>query len=358
MRSFPASSKGTEVSKWPEITQASRPDGAHGPRGWFARHGIAWLGLLVSAVFAYFAVRDVRLGDVWGGLRTSNYWWLIPSLLALATSVFVRTIRWQYLFSKETRPALGPTFRATIVGYFFNIVLPARAGEAARVLALCQETRTSKAEAAGTVVVERAYDVLSLLVLLFVTVPFIPPISWLRSAQEFAVAFGIALGVIGVTLALFGVRPLHFVLRPLGRLSFISPEMLDSFVESVGRGLAGLRDLRLAALACVLSALNLMALALSVWFVMEGFDLRLPLVAAMLVVVAVNLVQILPSSPAALGVFEAATIVALSVYDIDNAEALSYAIVLHAVNVLPFIAVGLVLVRRAFQARSPSRPSP
>ena len=134
--------------------------------------------------------------------------------------------------------------------------------------------------------------------------------------------------------------------------------MLESFAESIGRGLAGLRDLRLAALACLLSALNLIALALSVWFVMEGFDLRLPLVAAMLVVVAMNLVQILPSSPAALGVFEAATLVALRAYDIEDAEALSFAIVLHAVHVLPFVAVGLVLVRGVLRARPPSVPSP
>jgi uncharacterized membrane protein YbhN (UPF0104 family) len=346
------------MSERPEITEGSLSGRSRPIRGSVARHGVAWLGLLVSAVFAYLAVRNVRVGDVWDGLRESNYWWLLPSLLALATSVLLRTIRWQYLFPKGTRPALGPTFRATIVGYFFNIVLPARAGEAARVLALCHETKTSKAEAAATVVVERAYDVLSLLVLLFVTVPFIPHIGWLRSAEQLAVALGLALAAIGVTLALFGVRPLHFVLRPLARLPFVSTEMLEGLGESLGRGLAGLRDLRLVALACALSALNLLALSLSVWFVMQGFDLRLPLVAAMLVVVATNLVQILPSSPAALGVFEAATLVALRVYDVSDADALSYAIVLHGVHVLPFIAVGLVLVRGALRPRPQSDPSP
>lgn len=316
------------------------------------RRASSWIGLVVSAVFAYAAVRNVRLGDVWEGLRASNYVWLAPALLALAASVALRTLRWQYLFPRETRPALGPTFRATIVGYFFNIVLPARAGEAARVLALSQETRTSKAEGAATVVVERAYDVLSLLVLLFVTVPFVPHISWLRSAEELALALSLALLLIAITLALFGLRPLHFVLQPLGWLPFVSREMLDALVESVGRGLAGLRDLRLVVLAAALSALNLIALALSVWFVMEGFALGLPLAAAMLVVVATNLVQILPSSPAALGVFEAATLVALRVYGVSDADALSYAIVLHATHVLPFVAAGLVLVRRVFGARS------
>jgi glycosyltransferase 2 family protein len=313
-------------------------------RGRVLHNALSWGGLLVSAVFAYFAVRNVAFAEVWDGLQSSNYWWLIPAIAALAGSVVVRTVRWRYLFPRETRPAFDPALRASIVGYFFNIVLPARAGEAARVVALNREAGTSMAESAATVVVERAYDVLSLLALLFVTVPWIPHITWLRSAAELGVGLAVALVVIGVTLAVFGVRPLHFVLRPLGRLPFVSAERLEALGESLGRGLAGLRDLRLVAIASVLSMLNLLALTLSVWFVMEGFHLGLSPVAAMLVVVATNLVQILPSSPAALGVFEAATLVALRPYGVSDSDALSYAIVLHAAHVLPFIAVGLLLV--------------
>ena len=37
-------------------------------RGRLLHHAVTWVGLLVSAVFAYFAVRNVRYGDVWDGL--------------------------------------------------------------------------------------------------------------------------------------------------------------------------------------------------------------------------------------------------------------------------------------------------
>jgi hypothetical protein len=47
-------------------------------------------------------------------------------------------------------------------GQFFNIILPARAGEIARIVALHRSTRTSRAEIASTVVVERMFDVLAL----------------------------------------------------------------------------------------------------------------------------------------------------------------------------------------------------
>ena len=48
----------------------------------------------------------------------------------------------------------------------------------------------------------------------------------------------------------------------------------------------------------------------------------------------------LPSSPAAIGVFEAATVIALTAFDVPQAEALSYALVLHLLNLVPFLARG------------------
>ena len=75
------------------------------------------------------------------------------------------------------------------------------------------------------------------------------------------------------------------------------------------------------------------------WLVMRAFDLRLSPLAGLLVVIAVGLAMILPSPPAALGVFEGATVVAVQAYDVGDANALSYALLLHALNVLPFIAI-------------------
>jgi len=53
---------------------------------------------------------------------------------------------------------------------------------------------------------------------------------------------------------------------------------------------------------------------------------------------------VLPSSPAALGVFEAATVVALRAFDVPHAEALSYALVLHLLNLVPFLLIGVALL--------------
>src|SRR5205814_6805198 len=129
-----------------------------------------------------------------------DLWWLVPALAALAVAVVLRAIRWRYLFAPETRPPFGATMRALLVGYFFNNVLPARAGEAARVVALHRSAGTSRAELAATVVVERIFDVLSLVVLLLVASPWLPRVGWSTSAYVFAaaVAGGSLVLVVGV----------------------------------------------------------------------------------------------------------------------------------------------------------------
>jgi uncharacterized membrane protein YbhN (UPF0104 family) len=85
-------------------------------------------------------------------------------------------------------------------------------------------------------------------------------------------------------------------------------------------------------------------LGLSAWFLMRGFDLGLSVAAGMLVTVAIALGMILPSSPAAVGVFEAAVLVGLNPYKVDKAQALSYALVLHALNFFPYIVVGVLIL--------------
>ena len=79
-------------------------------------------------------------------------------------------MRWRSLFAHARRPPRGPILAATMIGYLFNNIMPARAGEAARVVALDQRTETPAAEIVGTALVERAYDVLSILIIFFCAV--------------------------------------------------------------------------------------------------------------------------------------------------------------------------------------------
>jgi glycosyltransferase 2 family protein len=307
---------------------------------------VIWLGLAVSAFFLYLAVRNVRPSEVWDALTRSDYWWTIPAIALLFVAQVVRALRWQYLFAAATRPPYRPVFEATLLGQCFNNVLPARAGEVARILALHRAAGTSRAETTSTVLVERLADVLVLLAMLFVFVPWLPHVTWLHAAAILAVVLVVATVASVLVLLRWGERPFLALLRPIARLGlpFLTLDRAEHAAASFVRGAVSLRDPRLAALALFLTAASWIPIGLSTWMLMIGFHLGLSPLAGLLVTIATGLSLVLPSSPGAVGVFEAAALVGLKAYGIDKADALSFAIVLHAVNFFPYVLAGLLVV--------------
>ena len=283
---------------------------------------------------------------MWDGLKASNYWWTIPAVALLFVAQLVRALRWQYLFAAGTRPPYRPVLDATLLGQCLNNVFPARAGEVARVVALHRAAGTSRAETASTVVVERLYDVLVLLALLFAFVPWLPHVAWIHAAAILAVLLFVA--TVGTVLVLlrWGERPLVVLLRPLTRIGvpYLTLERTEHAAASFVRGAASLRDRRLAAVAIGLTAISWVPLVVSTWLLMLGFHLGLSLLVGLLVSIAVGLSLVIPSSPGSVGVFEAAALVGLKAYGIGKSDALSYAIVLHAVNFFPYLAAGAVVL--------------
>ena len=310
-----------------------------------ARAAATWIGLAVTLVLAYFAVRGVQAGEVWDAIRESNPWWLLPAFAAFAAAIFLRAYRWQLLFVPALRPPLHVVWKAVLVGYFFNSVLPARAGEVARVVYLNRRAAASHAQSAATVVLERSYDVLTLLLLFFVALPWLPEVSWVQAAGVLGIAVAAGLLVAGAAALRWRGRPVRALMRPFVRRGLVSRERVDESVELLKHGLAGITRPGTAAGVALWTTASWIALSLSNWLLMLGFDLGLSPVAGLLVSVAVGVAMVLPASPAALGAFEAATVVALDAYGVPRSEALSYALVLHALNLVPFLVAGPIALR-------------
>jgi glycosyltransferase 2 family protein len=192
-------------------------------------------------------------------------------------------------------------------------------------------------------VVERVFDVLALLLLLFVLLPVVPEVTWLRAAGVLVIVLVLALAVAVVILRVYGERAIGFFLRPLARLPFLSEVRVEAAIRNLTEGVIALRSGRIALIAFFWTLVSWLVLGVSFWCLMLGFDLGLSPVAGLLVVIATGLSHVLPSAPAAVGVFEAAVVVALGAYGITQTEALSYALVVHALNVVPFLVAGLLV---------------
>lgn len=301
--------------------------------------------VVVTIVFSYIALRGINPKAMLHALRTCDYWWLLPALVAFGLGTLARALRWRSLFAPGRRPPRGATTDAMMMGYFYNNILPARAGEAIRVVVLTQRSAAPPVEIVGTVVLERMYDVLAILVVFFAAEPWLPHVSWFGAAAAAAAALAVGIALAAGLLAVYGDRPLRLLLRPLARFSLFSGERLDRTVAELAHGLSGLRDVRVAGEAFMWTILAWLLSALCAYLVSLAFALHLPFAAGVLVTVAIGFGMILPTAPAAVGVFEGAVLIALGAYGVPHSAALPYALVLHAVNFVPFIVVGVVLLQ-------------
>jgi glycosyltransferase 2 family protein len=303
-------------------------------------------GVTVSIVLTYLAVRDVDFGAFLDALANGDPVWFAASFAVFVAAYVVRVVRWWMLFETGARPPFRALVRALLVGDFLTSLLPVlRLGELARVVILHRETRTPRSVALGTVVSERVQDSVALLLLLFVAVPFAPAVTWLRTAAVLLAVLAAGLVVTLFTLRRFGSRPLGFALRPLARLPGFSRARTELAAEGIVLGLTGLRNARVALATFALSVLSWLGIALSFTLALRGVDLELGLDAGILVAVATTFSLLLPALPASVGIFEAATLVALEPYGVDEARALSGGVVIHVLSFVPFLIVGPLALR-------------
>lgn len=298
----------------------------------------------VTLLLSYLALRDINLSLAWRALRTSNLWWIAAALIVFGAGNLARALRWRSLFARGRRPPSGVVTNAMLVGYLYNNILPARAGEAARVVVLTQRSTTAPVEIVGTIVLERLYDVVAILVIFFAAEPWLPHVGWFGAAAVAALILATLIVAAATMLTVYGDRPIRVLLRPLGQLSLFSGERLEHTIAEFTHGLSGLRHPRLALEAFGWTLAAWLLTAVCAYFVSLAFHLHLPLSCGLLVAVAVGLSMILPSPPAAVGVFEGAALVALRAYDAPASSALPYAVILHLVNFLPFLLVGAFLL--------------
>jgi uncharacterized protein (TIRG00374 family) len=316
------------------------------------RRRVLYLALVVvTLVFTVIALTNINFELAWHALRTTDYSWIAVALIAFGLGNVARAARWRSLFARGRRPPVGPVLDATMVGYFYNSILPARAGEAARVVVLTQRSSTGPAEIVGTVVVERMYDLLVILVIFFAAEPWLPGVSWFGTAAVAAIVLAVLIACAATVLAIYGETPVRVLLRPLRRHSRFTGERLERAAIELTHGLSGLRDWAVALEAFLWSIAAWMLTALCAYCVSLAFHLHVPFSCGVLVAVAVGLSMILPSPPAAIGVFEGAALIALKAYGVPYSSALPYALVLHLVNFVPFVVIGVLLLH--YNSRHP-----
>jgi uncharacterized protein (TIRG00374 family) len=298
------------------------------------------LGVAVSLLLLGYLFWSVDLREVGARLARTHWGWLgLAAALNLA-GMGARAQRWRYLFPPGARPAR--LFNAVMIGFMGNNLLPLRAGEVVRVYVVHRRGQPFWTTVA-TVVVERVLDALAIglmLAALILVVPMRAELKW--SALLFMSVDLLAMAVLGV-IAVTPQRCRNLTRALVRRWPRVEGPALRT-VDTFNEGLRGVRAPDHVLPLVVWSAGIWVALALAVWTAFLAVDLALPFTAAWVVLAFLGLGVSLPSSPGFVGVVQAATVLALELFGVPRAEALSYSLLLHAAQFVPVTAWGLVLL--------------
>jgi glycosyltransferase 2 family protein len=307
-----------------------------------------WLGLAISALFLWLALRGLHLADVWKAVQQANYVWLIPSVAVYFLAVVARTWRWDYMLRPLKGIPLARLFPVVVIGYMGNNVYPFRAGEVLRSYVLRRREQVPMSASLATVIVERVFDGLVMLIFVFAALPLAPlPSDNVRYLV--IVASGAFFGALIFFLALAAMpgRALRWS-ETIGR-KVLPARLRQPVLELSGRfleGLASLRSFRNVLMLFVTSIVIWLLETVKYWFVMHAFDFEVSFFALMLMNGVVNLATTLPSAPGYVGTFDAPGIAVLILYGVQETMATAYTLVLHAALWLPITLLGAYYMLR------------
>src|SRR3990172_7270887 len=116
------------------------------------------IGIIISAIFVWLALRGIDLQKAWQAMQSANYWWLVPAVAVYFLAVWARVWRWHYLLRPLKKIPLRTMFPIVVIGYMGNNIYPARIGEVLRAYVLKRKEEVPISANLATIVIERIFD--------------------------------------------------------------------------------------------------------------------------------------------------------------------------------------------------------
>jgi uncharacterized protein (TIRG00374 family) len=296
-------------------------------------------------------LRSVDLPELGRQLAGTSWWWVAPAVAVGPLGLWARALRWRYLFPPRSEPP--GLVAANMIGYMANNVLPLRAGELVRVYLAARHLRGARrmptAEslwlAGATVVVERVLDSVSLVLILAVLIFVIPVPAALQYAGAVILALDLVAAAALVGLIVAPAPSRRLLIRLTGRWPGLA-RRASRVLDMVLLGLEGVRAREHLAPLLAWTVLIWTLGAVGAWALLRAVHLDLALVAGWTVLVFVGFGISIPSAPGYVGVWHAAAVLALAIFDVSQAVAVGYAVLYHASQFVPITLLGwLFLVR-------------
>lgn len=301
-----------------------------------------WIGLAFTAGFIFLLFRRTDPVEIIESLRHANYYLVLPAVAVYFIGFWFKVARWAYILRPIKKIPTKRLFSITVIGYMVNNLLPLRIGELVRSYLISEKENIKKSTALGTIAVERIFDGLALIFFILIISLFVPVPDWLRTLTSMMIAVFVGLLLVLVVISISPhlvkkawTRPLHFL--PVKWRAIIS-DLGTHFIEGIMIVQSPTRLIIVFAYSLLLWAIE----AAMSWVLAFAFAISQPYPVFVMGTATANLATTLPSTQGGIGPFEYFYKQSLVLFGTPDSAATIFAIVLHAVLLIPLIILGIV----------------
>ncbi len=314
--------------------------------------------LALTAVFFYLFALSVSWRQVLGYLEGVN----VPLFLLLfplaLLHFFTRSLRWRYLLVHEKKGVrFSNMVNANIVGFTITFIFPGRIGEVVKPIYLAQKEGIRKGFAVGTVVVERIFDIFTMVLfvgLFLLARPLFPGLFEVAPEAYSRLTFW---GIVGLALACLLLALIAVISVMKERALGVLGSLLKPFPERARRRVLELGTEFIDGLKFFHSAGNLVMYTLLsfvvwlgiifyYWILMFAFGVHVPYFLLVPYVFMTMIGDSIPTPGMAGGYDYFSKLGMVSLLHLNSDKAVGMTLVMHAVQVLVTCAAGYVILSK------------
>lgn len=302
------------------------------------------LGIFLSAVLVYLSLRGIRFQGVAAAIHNVQIPYVLLSLLMMLLMQVLRSIRWGGILKPVTHVDSFTLFSITNVGFLAIVAIPARLGELVRPLLISRKKGVPMAAALGTVFVERIMDTVTVLVMAGLLFPLIPLPPWLVRSVSI-------MSLIALTASVFFIFMILKRKNLEGLYRFLPNSMQERFAGKISHllahfidGFAVISDWKQLSRLMILSFAVWIANVMAIYALFLAFGYNLSILAAFVLMFILIVGIAIPTAPGFVGNWHYACILALTLFGLDKADALTFAVLYHALSIGIVLVLGLAFL--------------
>ena len=326
-------------------------DAAHG-FGRRRRGLIIAAGVAVSAALLVLTFRKVSFAGVAGELAGVELRFLAIALVIKGLMFVVFAARTRILISRLGSYRFASLIKAHLLAFAVNNVVPLRAGELAKIGYLARTGKVAVASCVALVLTERLIEMFAVCLLLAAVLP--AAVVDIPIGGSFYLILGVSFAMVGIGVAV-SRKPEIFVALT-ARLSKLGGPVVSRWfekrAETFAEGLAGLQRVSSVIGVLLLTAAFWGLALVNLTLVSTAVGIDLPWYGPFVVLAFITFGLVVPSTPGNIGTYHFFAAAAMTALGVDATRATSFAVVAHALAVVPYTVLAVPVLWTDYFGRS------